>query len=119
MTIHKALMAIEKLVRKNSAHFSTLKPTIFEVLDTTGPALFTDAIFELLSERTGSNFTWLNVTKLEHPLLVSDILILPVNGFGSSQRHSGAASSSHPDALWPAGHSFGAPDEVHVIDTKQ
>ena len=25
---------------------------------------------------------------------------------------------THPAALWPAGHKFGAPDEVHVIDTK-
>lgn len=27
--------------------------------------------------------------------------------------------TTHPDALWPAGHTMGAPDEVHVIDCKQ
>lgn len=39
--------------------------------------------------------------------------------FDDRQYKRNADGTTHPDALWPAGHKFGAPDEVHVIDTKQ
>lgn len=39
--------------------------------------------------------------------------------FDDRQYKRNADGTTHPDALWPAGHRFGAPDEVHVIDTKQ
>lgn len=39
--------------------------------------------------------------------------------FDDRQYKRNADGSTHPDALWPAGHSFGGKDEVHVVDTRQ
>ncbi|MSU89345.1 RraA family protein [Rhodobacteraceae bacterium 2CG4] len=39
--------------------------------------------------------------------------------FDDRQYKRNPDGSTHSDALWPAGHKFGAPDEVHVIDCKQ
>lgn len=39
--------------------------------------------------------------------------------FDDRQYKRNPDGTTHPDALWPAGHEMGAPDEVHVIDTKQ
>jgi regulator of RNase E activity RraA len=39
--------------------------------------------------------------------------------FDDRQYKRNADGTTHADALWPAGHVMGAPDEVHVIDTKQ
>ena len=38
--------------------------------------------------------------------------------FDDRQYKRNPDGTTHPAALWPAGHKFGAPDEVHVIDTK-
>ena len=38
--------------------------------------------------------------------------------FDGRQYKRNPDGTTHPAALWPAGHNFGAPDEVHVIDTK-
>jgi len=39
--------------------------------------------------------------------------------FDDRQYKRNPDGSTHPDALWPAGHEMGAPDEVQVIDTQQ
>ena len=39
--------------------------------------------------------------------------------FDDRQYKRNADGSTHPDALWPAGHVMGGPNEVHVIDTRQ
>lgn len=38
--------------------------------------------------------------------------------FDDRQYKRNADGTTHPDALWPAGHTMGKPDEVQVIDTK-
>lgn len=40
-------------------------------------------------------------------------------GFDDRQYKRNEDGTTHPDALWPAGHKMGAPDEVAVIDTRQ
>lgn len=39
--------------------------------------------------------------------------------FDDRQYKRNEDGTTHPDALWPAGHTMGLPDEVHVIDTQQ
>ena len=61
--------------------------------------MFTESVFESLSFITGSPFTWQNVSGLTSPLLISDVLILPVNAFGSGQNHSNAGDPDNELAL--------------------
>ncbi len=58
-------------------------------------------------------------TTAEFNIINRHIPAMSYDEFDDRQYKRNADRSTHPDALWPAGHSFGAPDEVHVIDTKQ
>lgn len=44
---------------------------------------------------------------------------LAYEDFDRRQYQRNPDGTTHAEALWPAGHTMGAPDEVHVIDTKQ
>ena len=93
-TVRRVIDGLKTLALKQGKTISGVKASREEVLDTTGPALFTESIFEILSESTGTMFTWRNVTNLKKPRLVDDILILPITAFGCGQGHS---DSGHPD----------------------
>ncbi|MCJ1231173.1 hypothetical protein MMC12_007849 [Toensbergia leucococca] len=94
ITVARVIDRLKKLALKQETTVSGIKASFSDVLDTTGPALFTEAVFESLSQATGTNFTWLNVTGLLTPKLVGDVLILPIDAFGSGQAHS---NSGTPD----------------------
>jgi mannosyltransferase OCH1-like enzyme len=70
-----------------------------EVLDTTGPAMLTEAVFAHISDVTQSNFTWENITGLVTSRLIDDILVLPVTGFAPGQGHSGSKDATEEVAL--------------------
>ena len=57
----------------------------------TGPQIWTNAVFKGLSKAVGEKVTWENVTGIVEPRLFGDILLLPVDAFGTGQPHSGAS----------------------------
>lgn len=57
----------------------------------TGPQVWTNAVFEGMSKAIGEEVTWENVTGIVEPRLFGDILLLPVDAFGTGQPHSGAS----------------------------
>lgn len=91
LTVQKVVRNLQALADK---HGDTMADVSYryqhEVLLTTGPTVMTEAVFEYLRTATETDFTWQNVTRLESPKLVHDVLILPVNAFGSGQHHSGS-----------------------------
>ncbi len=97
--VERVIGGIRKLAQKQGKTVSGIKASFQDVLDTTGPALFTEAVFEGLSYSTGTNFTWENVTGMLTPRLVGDILILPINAFGSGQAHSNSGSPEEDTAM--------------------
>jgi len=114
ITIERVIERLRKLALKQERAISQIKPSFHEVLDTTGAALFTQAVFEGLSYTTGTNFTALNISGLTEPKLVGDVLILPINAFGSGQAHSNSGSPESDSALvqhlfkgsWKGNHKF-------------
>ncbi|KAL9079937.1 MAG: hypothetical protein Q9157_001229 [Trypethelium eluteriae] len=70
-----------------------------DVIRATGPTAFTASIWEYLSERTGQNLTGIEVTNITEPVLISDVLILPINGFGAEQVHSNSGHCNDPQAM--------------------
>ncbi|MCJ1324604.1 hypothetical protein MMC10_001266 [Thelotrema lepadinum] len=92
--VRRVTDGLKTLALRQGKTISGVKASREEVLDTTGPALFTRSIFEILSESTGTSFTWRNVTNLKKPRLIDDILILPITAFGCGQGHS---DSGHPN----------------------
>ena len=70
-----------------------------DVIKGTGPTAFSTSIWEYLSEQLGENFTGREITNITAPILMADVLVLPINGFGSGQLHSNSGSCSDPQAL--------------------
>ena len=79
-----------------------------EVLEVTGPGAFTDAMMEGLNNAMGRKVEWSEVQGLKEPKLFSDILILPINGFGSGQKHSHSSDPAYGEELAqrPSGESW-------------
>ncbi len=114
ITVERVMERLKRLAQKQGCTISGIKASYHEVLDTTGPALFTEAVFEGLSYTTGTNFGSHNITGLTEPRLVGDVLILPINAFGSGQKHSNSGDPDSDSAMvqhlfkgtWKKEHSF-------------
>lgn len=70
-----------------------------DVMDTTGPRVFTTAVLEALTARTGRPVTFQDLAFIDTPKLIGDVLILPVNAFGSGQEHSGSKPWGNEEQL--------------------
>ncbi|OAA43726.1 Glycosyltransferase, DXD sugar-binding motif protein [Metarhizium rileyi] len=62
-----------------------------EVLGITGPAGWTEVIYEHLSKEAGRDVTWLDLHGMREPRLFGDTLVLPIDAFGTGLRHSQAS----------------------------
>lgn len=69
------------------------------VMKTTGPRVFTAAILNALTKRTGQNITYKDLSKIDRPKLIGDVLILPVSAFASGQDHSGSKPWGNEEQL--------------------
>lgn len=113
-TVERVMDELRKLAQKQGCTVSEIKASYHEVLATTGPALFTEAILEGLSYTTGTDFGAHNLTGMTEPRLVGDVLILPINAFGSGQLHSNSGDPDSDSAIvqhlfkgtWKKDHSF-------------
>ncbi|KAI3395249.1 hypothetical protein diail_1602 [Diaporthe ilicicola] len=74
-----------------------LKPSSFEVMNSTGPAAWTDVVFSHL-QLASPGLIWQNLSYMSSPQLHGDILVLPIDGFGVGQMHSGSTNDgSNPE----------------------
>lgn len=97
-TINRLVENINGLASLQNTTVDQIIPSFSQVLDTTGPAMFSRTVYDYLS-RNNDPFTWQNATRLQEPLLIEDILILPITAFSSGQKHSGARGPEDPSAL--------------------
>ena len=92
------------------------KITFEEVMATTGPFAFTRVLMEYFTEVTGGGkeYTGAELTRLRHPLLIGDVLVLPKDSFGWLP-HEHTLEKGHPEILvehlfmasWRADHPGG------------
>jgi alpha 1,6-mannosyltransferase len=96
---NRILASIELLKQKHSQPvLAKIEPDYFDVLNTTGPPSWTDAVFEELQLRDPSLTDTKDFSYLKEPRLVGDILVLAIDGFGMGQSHSGSThDGSIPD----------------------
>ena len=114
LALDSAVTRLRKLAAEQHKSVTDMKASYKEVLDSTGPALFTRAVMEGVSIQMNQEFTWHNISGMKEPRLYGDILILPINAFGSGQAHSNSGKPEDPDALvshlfagsWKADHPF-------------
>lgn len=85
----RVLRALEELQLTHGAvPLEEVDPTSFEVMSSTGPAAWTDAVFAALREHDPTLETTQDLSFMRKPTLFGDILVLPVDGFGMGQPHS-------------------------------
>ena len=71
-TVDRVLARLKALAREQETTVAGIQASYDDVLSTTGPSLFTEAVIEGLAESTGTNFTWRNITGMTESRLVDD-----------------------------------------------
>ena len=118
LTVQKVMRNLKDLAIRQGTTIAKVRASFDQVLDATGPAAFSRAVFEYLSYEVDEQYTWDNITDLKAPLLVSDVLILPITAFGCGQWHSNARGPEDSAALvqhlfkgsWKGDHRFQSGD---------
>ncbi|EPE06763.1 initiation-specific alpha- -mannosyltransferase [Ophiostoma piceae UAMH 11346] len=80
------------------------KLTDTDVLEITGPAAWTEVVYEHLNAVAGDGvgadrITWETLTGMREPRLFGDTLVLPIDGFATGVPHSGASMSNGKETL--------------------
>ncbi|VUC25191.1 unnamed protein product [Clonostachys rosea] len=86
--------------------------TFEDVMSTTGPFAYTKVLMDYFSEKTGIQHNGDELDKLEHPILIGDVLVLPKDSFGWLP-HENTHKKGDPSILvehlfigsWRQGHS--------------
>ncbi|PVH77649.1 glycosyltransferase family 32 protein, partial [Cadophora sp. DSE1049] len=97
--VARVVYHFEYLARIQNTDLAGLEVEEKEVLEATGPGAFTDAVMESLSNAMGRKVEWSEIQDLQEPKLFGDVLILPINAFGSGQMHSHSSDPAYGDVL--------------------
>lgn len=90
-----------EMARKQYRTLGTMKLSYKEVIDSTGPMAFTNALLTYTSRVTGGTFTHKDATMLEEPKLIDDILILPIRAMSTAEAEREGVEGAH-STNWPA-----------------
>ena len=71
-TVDRVIGRLKALAREQKTTVSGIQASYDDVLSTTGPSLFTEAVIEGLAESTGTDFIWKNITGMTEARLVDD-----------------------------------------------
>lgn len=90
--VDRILYSLQLLSEEHKVPVNEVKPTSFEVMNSTGPAAWTDVVFEHLQKHDPSLKTTQDISFMTEPKLYGDILVLPIDGFGMGQGHSNSTN---------------------------
>ncbi|KAG9258761.1 glycosyltransferase family 32 protein [Emericellopsis atlantica] len=104
--IARALRSIMELANQGERAFVDLHLSTLEVMNSTGPAAWTEIVFEHLQAFDPSLNTTADLSYMEEPTLFGDILVLPIDGFGMGQQHSHSSNDGSVPSAALARHLF-------------
>lgn len=90
--INRATQSLEQLSEYYETGIESMEPSSFEVMNSTGPAAWTDVVVEQLQLIDPSVTDSRDLSFMTGPKLYGDILVLPIAGFGWGQVHSGSTN---------------------------
>lgn len=122
LIIDRVMTQLRKLAENQNVTIGEIKADYMDVMDTTGPGVFAESIYQGLSQISSSNVTSANLTGMTEPRLFGDVLVLPITAFGAGIGHSNAGDLDDPSALvhhtfagtWKADHPMGG-DVADVV----
>ncbi|EHY58287.1 hypothetical protein HRR83_004854 [Exophiala dermatitidis] len=104
LAVQRVISNLEYIARRKRVELPQLTLDKMEVLEATGPGMITDVVMHVLNEQ-GQNVTWDTFHDQKEPKLYGDVLILPINGFAGSQKHSHAGDPAYGEKY--VQHHFG------------
>lgn len=97
--VARILQALDDLSAAHQLPVDQLKPSSLEVMNSTGPAAWSEIVFKQLQEFDPSLTDHKNLSYMTEPRLIGDVLVLPIDGFGMGQPHSNSTNDgTTPDA---------------------
>ncbi|KAL9020283.1 MAG: hypothetical protein Q9185_002464 [Variospora sp. 1 TL-2023] len=91
---------LHRLASSHGVPVHELEPMeAIEVLFTTGPVRWSRMVFDYLSEVSGTEVTWKNVTGMRKSRVIGDVLVLPIAGFTSGRGIMGSPNKATEDTL--------------------
>lgn len=103
--VKRFMSNMEYLARLKGVELAQLETSKKDVLQGTGPGMFTDAVMEVLRDQSPHPIDWSSFHGLKEPQIFGDVLVLPINGFGSGQKHSHSSDTAYGVPL--VRHHFG------------
>lgn len=95
--VQDVVEALRTTAEFHQTSIGELDPTDHEVVEVSGPVIWTRAVLGSLSEITTSTVDYRNFTGIQTPHLIGDVLVLPIDGFGTGQPHSNARTDESGD----------------------
>ncbi|KAL8728270.1 MAG: hypothetical protein Q9166_005511 [cf. Caloplaca sp. 2 TL-2023] len=90
-TVKAVTQGLQDLARSHGVSLSELQPSSDEdVLFTTGPVKWSQEVFSYLSRSTEIEVTYQNLTGLEEPRLMGNVMVLPINAFATGLGYAGS-----------------------------
>ena len=86
--VHRVMQSVDLLSSTHGVPLQEINPESFEVMNSTGPAAWTDVVFEQLRHYDPSLNTTKDLSFMTDPRLIGDVLVLTIDGFGMGQSHS-------------------------------
>ncbi|KAL9036619.1 MAG: hypothetical protein Q9214_006049 [Letrouitia sp. 1 TL-2023] len=102
--VQNVTSALHQLAAGKNSTLKDLLPFNDDVLKTTGPAKWSEVVYDYLTRTTRTEISWKNFTGMEQPVIVADVMVVPINAFAVGVAHSGSSESNTEDTL--ARHHF-------------
>lgn len=90
--VARSLRSLKDLSVTYNKSLGDMKPTSFEVMNSTGPAAWTEVVFSHLQKADPTLQSLKDLSSMTNPRLYGDILVLTIDGFGVGQVHSGSTN---------------------------
>lgn len=97
--VNRVMENLKKRADEQKTSVSELQYSIHDILITTGPGALTAAFFDYATEITGFASNYKNFTKMTEPILVGEVVILPINSFGAGHQVEWAGFKQDGTAL--------------------
>lgn len=88
--VENVLSRMEDLCARKNTTIGQLEMTPIEIMNSTGPALWSETVFHELQTIDPSLKRPLDLTGMREPRLYGDIMVLPIDGIGTGVGHSGS-----------------------------